>query len=141
VAPTVHIGRYSCPTVTETDVPSRFRGPAGSGNGGYVCGRIASYVDGPVTVTLRRPVPLATALAVERDREGSARVHDGRTLIAEATPTAARPALDIPGPVSMAEARMAAGRAHYFEDPVFPDCLCAESAAARMTGCGSSPDR
>jgi hypothetical protein len=104
-------------------VPSRFRGPPGSGNGGYVCGRIASYVDDPVTVTLRRPIPLATALAVERDRDGSARVHHGCTLIAEATPTAALPALDIPGPVSTAEARVAAGRAHYFEDPVFPDCF------------------
>src|ERR1700722_13829851 len=88
-------------------VPSRFQGPAGSGNGGYVCGRIASYADGPGTVTLRRRIPLATALAVERDRGGSVRVHHGRTLIAEATPTTARPALDIPGPVSTAEARMA----------------------------------
>jgi hypothetical protein len=104
-------------------VPSRFRGPAGSGNGGYVCGRIASYVDGPVTITLRRPPPLDTPLAVARDRNGSARVHDGRTLIAEATPPAVLPALEIPGPVSSAEARRAAGRARYFEDPVFPDCF------------------
>ena len=104
-------------------VPSRFQGPAGTGNGGYVCGRIASYVDGPVTVTLRRPPPLATPLAVERDREGSVRVHDGRMLIAEATSAAALPALEVPGPVSTAEARRAAGRARYFEDPVFPDCF------------------
>ena len=66
-------------------IPSRFRGPPGSGNGGYVCGRIAAYVDGPVTVTLRRPPPLATPMAVERDEEGSVRMHHGRTLIAEAT--------------------------------------------------------
>ena len=104
-------------------VPSRFQGPAGTGNGGYVCGRIASYVDGPVTVTLRRPPPLATPLAVERDREGSVRVHDGRMLIADATSPAALPALEVPGPVSTAEARRAAGRARYFEDPVFPDCF------------------
>ena len=37
-------------------IPSRFGGPAGSGNGGYVCGRVAAYVNGPATVTLRRPV-------------------------------------------------------------------------------------
>ena len=104
-------------------VPYRFRGPAGSGNGGYVCGRIASYVDGPVTVTLRRPPPLATPLAVERDGAGAARVHDGRTLIAEAASPAALPALEIPGPVSTAEARGAAGRARYFENPLFPDCF------------------
>ena len=29
-------------------IPSRFNGPAGIGNGGYVCGRIAAYVSGPV---------------------------------------------------------------------------------------------
>jgi hypothetical protein len=104
-------------------IPSRFRGPSRSGNGGYVCGRIAAYADGPVTVTLRRPPPLATPMAVERGDEGSLRIHHGRTLIAEATSSPGPPALEIPGPVSMAEARTAAGRARYFQDPVFPDCF------------------
>ena len=66
-------------------IPSRFCGPPGSGNGGYACGRIAAYVNGPVTVTLRRPPPLATPMAVELDGEGSVRIHHGSTLIAEAT--------------------------------------------------------
>jgi len=104
-------------------IPSRFRGPSHSGNGGYVCGRIAAYADGPVTVTLRQPPPLATPMAVEQGDEGSLRVHQGRTLIAEATPSPVAPALEIPGPVSMAEARTAAGRAQYFQAPVFPDCF------------------
>ena len=63
-------------------IPSRFNGPAGVGNGGYVCGRIAAYVDGPATVTLRRPPPLDTPLEVERDDAGSVRVRHGRTLTA-----------------------------------------------------------
>ena len=66
-------------------IPSRFCGPADSGNGGYVCGRIAAYLDGQVTVTLRRPPPLATPMAVERGGESSVRIHHGRTLIAELT--------------------------------------------------------
>jgi len=103
-------------------IPSRFRGPSRSGNGGYVCGRIAAYADGPVTVTLRRPPPLATPMAVERGDEGSLRICHGRTLIAEAI-SSPGPALEIPGPVSMAEARTAAGHARYFQDPVFPDCF------------------
>ena len=78
-------------------IASRFCGPPGSGNGGYVCGRIAAYIDGPVIVTLRRPPPLATPMAVDRDSEGSVRVHHRRTLIAEATSSpgspAARPSL------------------------------------------------
>ena len=99
-------------------IASRFCGPPGSGNGGYVCGRIAAYVDGPVTVTLRRPSPLATPMAVERDGENSVRIHHGGTLIAEATSAPDRPVLQVPGPVSMAEAQAAAGGAHYFADPV-----------------------
>jgi hypothetical protein len=104
-------------------VPSRFRGPSRSSNGGYVCGRIAAYADGPVTVTLRQPPPLATPMAVERDEDGSLRVRHGHALIAEAVSSPGPPALEIPDPVSMAEARTAAGRARYFQDPVFPDCF------------------
>jgi hypothetical protein len=104
-------------------IPSRFCGPPGSGNGGYVCGRIAAYVDGPVTVTLRRPPPLDTPMAVERGGESSVRIHHGRTLIAEATSSPGSPAPEIPGPVSMAEAHAVAGCARYYTDPVFPDCF------------------
>jgi hypothetical protein len=104
-------------------IPSRFCGPPGSGNGGYVCGRIAAYVDGPVTVTLRRPPPLVTPMAVERDGESSVRIYHGRTLIAEAASSPGSPVPQIPGPVSMAEAHAAAGCARYYTDPVFPDCF------------------
>jgi hypothetical protein len=104
-------------------IAPRFCGPPGSGNGGYVCGRIAAYLDGPVTVTLRRPAPLATPLAVERDGAGTVRILRDRTLIAEAASSRGRPAPEIPGPVSMAEARAAAGGGRYYADPVFPDCF------------------
>jgi hypothetical protein len=104
-------------------IPSRFCGPPGSGNGGYVRGRIAAYIEGPVTVTLRQPPPLATAMAVEPDGESALRVQHGRTLIAEATSSSASPAPEIPGPVSTAEARTAAGRARYYQDPVFSACF------------------
>ncbi len=104
-------------------IAPRFCGPSGSGNGGYVCGRIAAYVDGTVAVTLRRPPPLATPMAVERGGESSVRIHHGRTLIAEAASSPGSPAPEIPGPVSMAEAHAVAGRARYYTDPVFPDCF------------------
>jgi hypothetical protein len=104
-------------------IPPRFCGPPGSGNGGYVCGRIAAYVNGLATVTLRRPPPLDTPMAVEPDSESSVRIHHGPTLIAEATSSLGSPAPEIPGPVSMAEARKAVGRAHYYTDPVFPCCF------------------
>ena len=104
-------------------IPSRFCGPPGSGNGGYVCGRIAAYLEGPVTVTLRRPPPLATPMTAERDSESSVRIQHGRTLIAEAGTSPGSLEPDVPGSVSMAEARAAAGRARYYADPLFPDCF------------------
>jgi hypothetical protein len=109
-------------------IPSRYCGPPASGNGGYVSGRIAGYADRPVTVTLRQPPPLVTPMDVEQDEDGSLRVHHDRTLIAEAAPAPGFPAPPIPGPVSMAEACAAAGRARYFADPVYPTCF----------GCGTS---
>ena len=104
-------------------IPSRFCGPTGSGNGGYVCGRIAAYLDDPVTVTLRRPPPLGTPMAVEQDGESSIRIRHASTLIAEAVCSPGRSAPEIPGPVSIAEARAVAGRARYYTDPLFPDCF------------------
>jgi hypothetical protein len=109
-------------------IPSRFCGPPNSGHGGYVSGAIAGYADGPMTVTLRRPPPLDTPMAVEQDDDGSLRVRHGATLIAEAAPSSGFPATRIPGPVSLAEAHAAAGRGRYFEDPVYPGCF----------GCGMS---
>ena len=107
----------------ELVIPARFRGPSGSGNGGYVCGRIAAYADGPVAVTLRRPPPLAAPMTVEQGDDGSLRVRHGSTLIAEATSPPGLLAPEIPGQVSLAEARASAGRARYFQDPVFPECF------------------
>jgi hypothetical protein len=104
-------------------IPSRFCGPPGSGNGGYVCGRIATYLDGQVTVRLRRPPPLATSMTVERGGESSVCIQHGRTLIAEATSLPGSLALETRGLVSMAEARTAASRARYYSDPVFPACF------------------
>ena len=107
----------------ELVIPTRFRGPAGSGNGGYVCGRIAAYADGPVAVTLRRPPPLAAPMTVEQGGDGSLRVRHGSTLVAEATPSPDLLAAEVPDPVSLTEARASQGRARYFQDPVFPECF------------------
>jgi hypothetical protein len=106
------------PTLT---VPHRFRGPAGSANGGYLCGRVAGLLGGPATVTLHRPPPLDTPMTVEAGAGGTLRVlHDG-TCVAEAV--GAHPPLPAPGTVSVAEARAAEGRARYFQDAVFPSCF------------------
>lgn len=109
-------------------IAPRFCGPPGSGNGGYVSGRVAAYLDGarrnaPVTVTLRKPPPLGAPMAVDRAGGGALRItHDG-TLIAEAAPPGNGPALEVPEPVSAEQARAAAGRSAYYADPIFPGCF------------------
>ena len=123
------------------EIPSRFCGPAGSGNGGYVCGRMAAYVDGPATVTLHRPPPLGAALAVDRERDGSVRLRDGAALIAAAQPAPDAPHLELPGPVSPGQVRAAAGRARYFEDPIFPGCFVCGPAREPGDGLRIFPGR
>jgi len=132
MSPITEQSSFSKPADSATDaapeliIPSRFRGPSGSGNGGYVCGRIAAYVDGPVTVTLHRPPPLDTPMTVEPGGDGALRVRQGGVLIAEATAAAYPPGLlapEIPDLVSMSEACRSAGRARYFQDPFFPECF------------------
>lgn len=63
--------------MTDLLVPARFCGPPVSGNGGWTCGAMAQLVHGhpddhnrawpAVTVTLRRPPPLDTAVPTSED--------------------------------------------------------------------------
>lgn len=84
------------PTATATADPwrdlgelvldERYNGPPGTANGGYACGRIAAFVDGPASVRLLRPVALGVPLLVQRDAGGHVRVTDGAEVVAEARP-------------------------------------------------------
>jgi hypothetical protein len=107
-------------------IAPRFCGPPGSGNGGYACGLIASHLHGPAEVTLRKPPPLETPLAVERDGQGSVRVLDGGTLIAEAAAVPSGLGLQLPGPVSVQEASAAGAQSQLRLHPElhpFPRCF------------------
>jgi hypothetical protein len=104
-------------------VPSRFNGPAGSVNGGYMCGRVSGYLDGPTAVTLHRPPPVDTAMTVVADGTDEVRVFDGATLIASAMSTVDTLVPAVPGRVTLDEARAVRGRSRYFDDPVFPTCF------------------
>lgn len=66
-------------------ISSRYCGPPDSGNGGYVCGRLAHYADGPVKVRLIRPPPLDTPLEV-LDTGAAIELRDAEGLIARASP-------------------------------------------------------
>jgi hypothetical protein len=92
-------------------IAARFSGPPGTGNGGYVAGRLAALLaqhrdDDAVEVTLRRPVPLDRALAVAAAPSGGIVLRDGDAVLAEARQ--ATLVLDAPTPPDFAAAEAAA---------------------------------
>lgn len=66
-------------------IERRFNGPPNSANGGYACGRVAAFVDGPAEVTLHSPPPLDTTMRVEVDDE-VVEVYDREQHVATARP-------------------------------------------------------
>jgi hypothetical protein len=98
----------------------RFRGPNQSGNGGYVCGRIAKHVPGTATVRLAIPPPLDTPLHIDVS-DGVARLMSATTLVGEGRP--AQLDIEAPAPVSIEAAREASKHYHGFEHHTFPECF------------------
>jgi hypothetical protein len=109
-------------------IARRFNGPPSSGHGGYSAGCAGVLVNAPaVEVTLRRPPPLETPLAVAR-RDGAVALLDGVDVVAEARPTALH--VDAPPPVSLEQAADASERFSWQHDHPFPTCF----------GCGPERD-
>ena len=105
-------------------IPSRFNGPPDSGNGGYSCGLVARALGGgSAEVMLKAPPPLDRELRVERE-DGSARVLDGETVVAEGR----RADVDVTPPdlsITLDQAATAEGGGP-FVDPhahPFPSCF------------------
>jgi hypothetical protein len=102
-------------------IAGRFNGPLDSGQGGYSAGMLAGFVDGPAVVSLRRPVPLDTPLAVASAGAGSASLLDGDELVAEAV---AEPVeVEVPQPVDVAAAREATTRYRGEREGMFSRCF------------------
>lgn len=104
----------------DVEIPARFCGPPASGNGGYVCGRIAKGLPGTVAVRLKAPPPLDTPLRREWSA-GSSRLLQGSALIGEGR--VCETELEAPAPPRLAHAEQAA--AHYpgFKSHFFPRCF------------------
>jgi hypothetical protein len=112
-------------------IDSRFCGPPGSGNGGYVSGRLAGFVRGIAAVRLKAPPPLETAMRVEIG-DGIARLFDASTLVAEAREAS----LDLqapPAPVFEEAERASRSYAGFRVHP-FPTCFVC--GPARTAGDG-----
>jgi acyl-coenzyme A thioesterase PaaI-like protein len=73
--------------LTAIIIDKRFCGPPNSGNGGYVCGRLARHISGGAEVTLRAPPPLDTPLVPIATDDGIWELRDGGKLVATARTT------------------------------------------------------
>lgn len=118
-------------------VHPRFRGPADSGNGGYVAGLVAARVGASVggsaaVVTLRTPPPLDTPLAVVADGDGGVRVVRGDITVAEGARSSL--AADAVPAVDAERARDAAASYPGLSAHPFPECFVC--GPARVPGDG-----
>lgn len=68
-------------------IDKRYCGPPNSGNGGYVCGRLARHIPGAAEVTLRAPPPLDRPLDAVATDDGTWELRDGAKLVATGRPT------------------------------------------------------
>ena len=112
-------------------IDPRYCGPPRSGNGGYVSGRLASFLGSPegvTEVTLRSPPPLGVRLEVV-EGEGALALRNRETLVAQAEPSAlaGEPPARVTFDADVAAAPRSAGR----RDHPFPTCfVCGLDRAA-----------
>lgn len=117
-------------TTDTTIIPPRFAGLPGLAHGGYVSGLVATALGSEATeVRLRRPIPVESALTLERTGPGAAELRDGEAVLALGR--AIDLEIDVPEPVTLAQAVIAAEGFPGFVHHVFPRCV----------GCGpENPD-
>jgi hypothetical protein len=101
-------------------IARRYCGPPDSGNGGYVCGRLAAYIEGPAVVRLQVPPPLDVEMEV-RQIDGSVEMVHGATVIATARAT--QVSLEVPAAPDYADAEAAVRSYAGFRSHPFPTCF------------------
>ena len=102
-------------------VARRFCGPPDVGNGGYVCGLIAGFVEGSAEVTLWRPPPLDWPLDIARTNDGKVIVRHGDDIVAEAQSCSLD--LYVPDPPAYREAVEASRLSRAIHNPMFSNCF------------------
>ncbi|MFO0691276.1 MAG: hypothetical protein U0900_21435 [Myxococcota bacterium] len=112
-------------------IDERFCGPPRSGNGGYVCGRVAAGLGREATVRLKAPPPIGRPLRLERSESG-VRLVDGEAVVAEARRGA--PELAVSPAPSLDRAERASTRYLGFADHNFPGCFVCGPARAPGDG-------
>ncbi len=117
---------------SQITITPQFRGPDNSGNGGYTCGRLASYINGPAEVTLKLPPPLNQALDVVQEPSGGVALMNGEQTIATAVPASVN--LMVPDPPSYETAIEAAGQHSMMDAHIYPGCFVCGPARKKADG-------
>jgi hypothetical protein len=101
-------------------IARRFCGPPNSGNGGYVCGRLAAHMAGSASVRLKSPPPLDIAMTIV-DAGSTIQLRRNETVVADGRPAV----VDIaaPPPPSFEDAEDAAKSFSGFQHHPFPTCF------------------
>ncbi len=108
-------------------IAPRFCGPPDSANGGYCAGLLASALERPVEVTLRRPPPLEQPLTLHVEQDHAELLHDTQ-LLAEARHALLD--LEVPPPPSFARASELSRHYVGHEKHHFPGCFVCGPARA-----------
>ena len=101
-------------------IGQRFHGPPGSGNGGYSCGTLGKFFDGPAAVRLRIPPPLDAPMQV-REGDGGLELWHRDDLVATGRPATVK--IDTPEPPDFAAAEAASKRYRGFDSHYYPGCF------------------
>ena len=112
-------------------IDPRFCGPPASGNGGYVCGRLADHIDGWATVRLVSPPPLNTLMALKRTDDG-VELLNGQDLVGKAWTQSFE--LAVPACPALADAHKMSERYAGFGQHAFSTCFVCGPDRAKGDG-------
>jgi hypothetical protein len=137
---------------SEIIVGQQFCGPPASGNGGYVCGRVADYIEGCARVRLSLPPPLEVPMELTQTADSIELAYNNQ-LIAQAWPGTID--MDIPACPSLTEVREMSRCFPGFNHHMFPGCFvcgperkhgeglrifAGRTGQSNLVGCPWSPD-
>jgi len=124
--------------MTQLVIDAAYAGLPDLAHGGYVAGVLTgALATDSSRVRLRRPVPSARALRLERPAPGHVELHDGARLLADGAE--ADVLLEVPEPVAPAEARSASRRFPGAAQHPFPGCVCCGPEHPRGLGVYPGP--
>jgi hypothetical protein len=129
-------------------IPSIFVGPPKIANGGYVCGLMANFIDGPADVLIKMPTPVDHEMQVVKLEDGTYYLMDGEKVVVQAK--AASLDLDVPKPPTYEMAVEAAKTSIALKDSPYPGwktlgihpfCFCCGADISETKGLKIHPGR